>query len=390
MNFFEHQDHARRQTGRMILLFILAVIVIVVAVNLSVSAILISTDRPRAENVIDYLSSINPVIYIVVSLLTLAIIGLGTMVRMAQLAKGGKAVAELVGARLITCDTSDLKEKMLLNVVEEMAIASGTAAPRVYVMDEERSINAFAAGYSPNEAIIAVTKGTLDILNRDELQGVIAHEFSHILNGDMRLNIRLLGVLNGILIIGTIGMYILRGLGRGRVRSNRDEGKGIAVMFLIGLSLAIIGYAGVFFGRLIKSAVSRQREYLADASAVQFTRNPTGIGGALKKILFGTNGSLVTNRHSEELSHMFFSQGIKLSFLSNLFSTHPPLEERIKRIDPSFNPRTRKAQEMKAEPGESAPVTGMATEMASSLANPANIGEDEIIHTKAKTVMSSI
>jgi len=341
MNFFEHQDQARRQTGRLVVLFLLAVICIVIAVNLAfvlVSSFIsaYSTDSVTITTGLDVFGSVNPRIYLIATLCTLAVIVTGTSVRMLQLAKGGEAVARMVGARQINHGTTDPEEKRLLNVVDEMAIASGTSVPGVYVMDNEQGINAFAAGYTPNSAIIAVTDGTLRILDRDELQGVIAHEFSHVLNGDMRLNIRLMGVLNGILVIGTIGLYILRGFGRARYRSSRD-GKGVAVVMLMGLALAVIGYTGVFFGRLIKSAVSRQREFLADASAVQFTRNPEGIGHALNKIRASTQGSIVTDKHAEELSHMFFGEGFKISFMAKQLASHPPIEERIKRILPGLD-----------------------------------------------------
>lgn len=337
MNFFEHQDQAHKWTWRLTVLFLLAVVAIVVAVNMVVALILLfgtsSLDHSitASESVF---SVVDKKFYIYTTIITVSLIAIGTLKRIWDLASGGKAVAELVGARRVQKFTEDPQERQLTNIIEEMAIASGVSVPGIYIMDDQRSINAFAAGYSPNTAIIAVTKGTMDNLSRDELQGVIAHEFSHILNGDMRLNIRMMGVLNGISIIGAIGRFLISGNRRSRYRSNRSGSHGQGGLIFAGLALMIVGYMGVFFARLIKSAVSRQREYLADASAVQFTRNPIGIAGALTKIYLLPFRSFVSNRHSEEMSHMFFGEGVTTHFFE-FMATHPPLETRIKRIRPS-------------------------------------------------------
>jgi Zn-dependent protease with chaperone function len=254
----------------------------------------------------------------------------GSLYKIMALSAGGKTVAEALGGKLIPQNTDDLKQRKLLNVVEEMAIASGTPAPPVYLLADEPGINAFAAGFSPRDAVIGVTQGTIDHLSRDQLQGVIAHEFSHIFNGDMRLNIRLMGVLNGILIIGIIGYYILRSASYSR------RGRSAGGILALAIGLMVIGFAGTFFGGLIKAAVSRQREYLADASAVQFTRNPDGIAGALKRIGGLEFGSKVENPGAPEVSHAFFAQGIS-GFMQSLSATHPPLAKRILRIDPHWN-----------------------------------------------------
>jgi len=248
----------------------------------------------------------------------------GTLTRMYALSGGGASLALMVGARRVKRDSQSPPDRKLLNVVEEMALASGIVVPQVYVMDGQPAINAFAAGYSPNEAAVIVTQGTLENLSRDELQGVVAHEFSHILNGDMRLNVRLLGVIAGIVLIGSIGGFIMR-LGRGGSGTRGD-----IRVWLAGFVLWLLGSVGVVAGRLIKSAISRQREFLADASAVQFTRNPEGIGGALYKI--GQHGSEVSERHAEEISHMCISAPVADFFDFDWFSTHPPLEERIERV----------------------------------------------------------
>ena len=240
----------------------------------------------------------------------------------------------MLGGRPVDPQTKDLAQRRLLNVVEEMAIASGVPVPPVFVLENEPGINAFAAGFHPNDAVVAVSQGALNYLTREEIQGVIAHEFSHILNGDMRLNLRLIGIVYGILVLAVIGYYVMRSTSF----SSRDDEKkgGAAAILFIGLAMYILGYIGVFFGNLIKSAISRQREYLADASAVQFTRYPQGIAGALKKIGGLTEGSRIRDQHAEEVSHMFFGDALSGSFFQ-LFATHPPLADRIRRLDPEFN-----------------------------------------------------
>ena len=283
----------------------------------------------------------NPDLFLSITGITVCVVMIGSLYKILALSKGGEVVAGWLGGRLINSDTADPQERRLLNVVEEMAIASGISVPSVFLLEEERSINAFAAGFTPADAVIGVTYGTLQILSRDELQGVIAHEFSHILNGDMRLNIRLIGVLNGILVIALIGYAILRG-----TRSSGGKKDGAGAILLFGAALFIIGYVGVFFGKLIKSAVSRQREFLADASAVQFTRNPDGISEALRKIGGLLYGSRIKSPKAEEASHLFFSDGMhgtnsvfQSRSLFSFMATHPPLETRIKRIAPSFDGR---------------------------------------------------
>ena len=314
---------------------------------------------------------------------TLSVIVIGSLYKIFALSQGGEVVTRWLGGRLIDSNTPNPQERRLLNVVEEMAIASGTPVPSVFLLEEEKSINAFAAGFTPADAVIGVTQGTLQILSRDELQGVIAHEFSHILNGDMRLNIRLIGILNGILVIAMIGYGILRGT---RSSSSKKGGGGAVLAF--GAALFIIGYVGVFFGKLIKSAVSRQREFLADASAVQFTRNPDGIAAALKKIGGLVHGSRIESPKAEETSHLFFSDGMhgtKSPVLSmrnrkppvqtqsafSFMATHPPLETRIERIDPSFDGRFPAVHFPSKEALETRNQKELAASAAPSAAKPA-------------------
>jgi Zn-dependent protease with chaperone function len=326
-NFFEQQAQARSATTRLVVLYILAVLVICTTIAFAVS---LFTKKEYMGYRVDQSVPTAPdfTAEAIAGLITLGIIGVGTFVRMKQLGGSGVEVAVLLGGVPVDPATSDPLEKRLFNVVEEMAIASGIPVPRVFILKHEGGINAFAAGMKPGEAVVGVTRGTLEQLNRDELQGVIAHEFSHIFNGDMRLNLRLMGVLGGILTLTTIGRLLLD-TDRGRVSRKKD---GNALVF-IGLVMIVVGWIGVFFARLIKAAVSRQREYLADASAVQYTRNPQGIGGALMKIGGSTSESRVTAPFAEEASHMFFGS---VSKFSALFATHPALEERIKRISPAL------------------------------------------------------
>ena len=311
MNFFEQQAQARRGTTRLIVLFAMAVAGIVLAIDLAVLVVMGAHWGVLAFT----------------TLATLAVIGLGSLYRLASLRGGGDAVALQLGGTPVAQDTTDASLRRLRNVVEEISIASGVPVPSLYVLEQEAAINAFAAGYSPSDAAIAVTRGALDRLNRDELQGVIAHEFSHVLNGDMRLNIRLMGVLFGILMISLIGRKVLY-LGGG----SRDRGA-LAVM-VAALVALVVGSIGMFFARMIKASVSRSRERLADASAVQFTRQTAGLAGALKKIAGLPDGSQLSDRaDAEEASHMLFGDGVGFS---GLFATHPPILERIQALEPGF------------------------------------------------------
>ena len=356
--FFENQHLARRNTRVMVLLFLLAVVAVVVAVDLVCAAAYLSYIDIRPGTPYSAMVRLVPrALYIWASVATAALILVVSIVNVTKLGGGGDAVAQMVGARRVASGTGDALERRLLNVVEEMAIAAGVRVPAVYVMDSERGINAFAAGWDASNAVVAVTRGTLEALTRDELQGVIGHEFSHILNGDVRLNLRMIGVLAGILFIGSIGQFVMR-----NVRESRDS-KGGGQIFLVGLALFIVGYVGLFFARLIKAAVSRQREFLADASSVQFTRNPDGIAGALDQIRSSGAGALISGRYAEDMSHMFFGQSVRL-WLGGIFDTHPPLDERIRRINPRFQATPyRKARAPAAEPpavGGSAAFAGAA------------------------------
>jgi Zn-dependent protease with chaperone function len=326
LNFFQQQELARRNTRMMVFLYVLAVIAVVLVVDV-VIGIAYGWGMSEPGRPVSAPASL----YVLGAAGTLAAILIASAFHILRLREGGAAIARLVGANRVSPDTRDPLERRLMNVVEEMAIAAGMRVPALYVMQEETGINAFAAGYDASSSIITVTWGTLHALNRDELQGVIGHEFSHIVNGDLGLNLRMMGVLGGILFIGSIGEFLMRGSGSGR--GSKDSASGGIVVF--GLALFAIGYIGVFFARLIKASVSRQREFLADAASVQFTRNPAGIAGALDQIRASTAGTRVMNRYAEDMSHMFFGQSVPM-WLGGLFDTHPAVDERIRRVVPNF------------------------------------------------------
>lgn len=341
VDFFTYQDKARKRTTLLVFCYILAVILIIFAIYLVIVGLLVNSSPYSEEKIVNTLW--HPKLFFSVAFGVLVVVVSGTLYKTAQLAHGGETIARMLGGRPIGKNTRDPAERKVLNVVEEMAIASGIPAPPVFVLDNENSINAFAAGFSIKDAVIGVTRGAIELLNRDELQGVIAHEFSHIFNGDMRLNIRLMGVLHGILLIALIGYMLLRTASYSRPASRRRKNDSGAVLLILGLALMVIGYIGVFFANIIKSAVSRQREFLADASAVQYTRNPSGLAGALKKIGEYIHQSVIRNPRAQEASHLFFANALT-GFFMQLFATHPPLEERIRRLDPSFHPELTRAE----------------------------------------------
>ena len=345
MDFFERQQQARTNTGRLLLLYGMAVAGIVAAVH-----VVLAVALTHGEGLF------NPGLMLLSLGGTMLVILIGVAVGNSSLSAGGSAVAELCGGRPLERGTHDPAERRYLNVVEEMAIASGVPMPAVFVLEEEEGINAFAAGHTTDDYAVAVSRGCLDQLTRDELQGVVAHEFSHILNGDMRRNIQLTGWLYGIMGLALVGRVLAEIGGRSSHSRSREGGQSTAMFLLLGLGLLIIGWVGQIFSRAIQAAISRQREYLADASAVQFTRNPAGIAGALKKIGGYPTGSTIGNSHASAFSHMFFA-----SALDSLFATHPPLEERIRLLDPQFNPEIAAAtQSAPAEHAASAALAPVA------------------------------
>jgi Zn-dependent protease with chaperone function len=351
-DFFELQDEARRDTARLVFLYLGAVLGVAAALTAVVAAVyallILYWGGPLPEGlVLDYSRLVRSYFGVLAGAVprtaylwtaggALAVMVAASLARMWQLREGGEAVADLLGARRIERRGATPNEARLLNVVEEMALAAHIAAPPAYVLEREPAINALAAGYSRDEAVIIVTQGALDKLTRDELQGVIAHEFSHMLNGDMQLNVRLLALLYGIAFIGRIGQQLIRAATEGAIGAPREK-QNIAIPHLFaGLLLAAVGYFGLLAARFIQAAISREREYLADAASVQFTRNPDGIAGALDSIVSLRVGSFVWNPLAEEVSHMFCAQGAA-NALGASFATHPPIDERIRRVHPRFN-----------------------------------------------------
>jgi Zn-dependent protease with chaperone function len=330
VNFFEYQEQARRQSRWLVFLFILAVLIIVVVIDVAILVAfgLMNIEQQQFVFSVQTLKANIPTLLIGAAV-TATVIIIASLFKTVSLRSGGGKVARDLGGVLVEADARDPLRRRLYNVVEEIALASGIPVPEIYVLEQESGINAFAAGFSPADAAVAVTRGALEKLNRGELQGVIAHEFSHIFNGDMRLNIRLMGALFGILVLSLIGRRVLHG----SYYVGRSKNSNGGAIVLVAVAVMLVGYIGLFFGRWIKSAVSRQREFLADASAVQFTRDPEGIAGALKKIAVYSDASYL-NVETEEVSHMLFGSGEQVS----MFSTHPPLNERIGRIDKSFKP----------------------------------------------------
>ena len=327
MDFFQNQEDARRRTRRLVVLFVLSVVAIIILLYIAAGFA-----TQWEGGLLDWK------LLGLIAAVSAGTIGLGSGYKTLQLSSGGSALARDLGGRAVDPDTTHPDERKLLNIVEEMSLASGIPVPAVWVMDDEEGINAFAAGHTTADAVVGVTRGCIRALSRDELQGVIAHEFSHILNGDMRLNLRLIGVVHGLLIMAIMGRILLRFAAEMRGGGgSREKGMDPRLALLLGgVVLMALGYLGVFFGNLIKSAISRQREFLADASAVQFTRNPDSIGGALLKIGGYAYGSELKTPRIEEASHLMFCNAMKSSFM-NALATHPPLEQRIKAILPHWD-----------------------------------------------------
>jgi len=377
MNFFQAQNKARHNTRLLTLLFVGAVTSLVVLTNLLV--LLFFTDSRPGMSITAQIANAPDELWLYTSLGVIGLIAVASGFKFLALQGGGKAVAESLGGVLIHQNTRDPKQRQLLNVVEEMAIAAGMPVPPVYLI-RENSINAFAAGFSIHDAVIGINQGTIDLLDRAELQGVVAHEFSHILNGDMRINLRIIALLNGILILGIIGGGLMRGSMFSR---SRDRGGLIA----LGVGLLVIGYGGTFFGQLIKAAVSRQREYLADASAVQFTRSSQGIANALKKIGAHSNGSQIEAPNADENSHLFF--GAIKSF-SGMMATHPPLDARIQALDPNYKPSKERKfhSSSSALAGASSFAGGAASAPVSQSSGSASLGTAQRLLTTANVKLN--
>lgn len=344
MDFFGYQAQARRKSFWLIIGVLAAALVVIIAINVVVllfvgwqqvgSSVAYGSSQGFLNLFTPEFLSHHSNTLLISSAVTAGVMGVSSAGKIMSLRDGGGQVARQLGGDLVSAGHPDPLRRRLYNVVEEISIASGVPVPEVYVLEEEAGINAFAAGYTQSDAAVAVTRGALETFDRAELQGVIAHEFSHILNGDTRINIRLMGVIFGILVLSIIGRKLLMSSNRNSYRSRNNKGVGIAL--IAGLGLMLIGYCGLFFARWLKALISRQREYLADASAVQFTRDSDGISSALKKIAVHSSKSYL-KIDSEEVSHMLFGDGERPSFFSSkLFATHPQLIDRIQRFEPRF------------------------------------------------------
>ena len=367
----------------MVVLFVAAVAAIVAVLDGVAAVVYAVLTVAEAPTLSGLLARTPRGVYYATSAVVLGAIAIATGKRLWELSEGGAAVADLVDARRVERDTQDAGERRLLNIVEEMALASGIPAPLVYLMDRQTSINAFAAGFSPYEASVIVTRGALERLDRDELQGVVAHEFSHILNGDMRLNIRLLGVISGIVVIGAIGGYLM-------LPPDPDNPSERTVnvqiqFFALGLVLWLIGSIGVLAGRIIKAVIAREREFLADASAVQFTRNPDGIAGALFKV--SERGSVVATMHAEELSHMCIAEPVNLYFEFPWLRSHPPIDNRIERV---LGPGAKYILRDRARRAEQAALGAKPSPVATELGSPLYARALEPIRTTASAVLASV
>ena len=384
MDFFGAQDQARGRTKQLVALYFAAILAIIVCIYFVFILAGFGKDMVNSQSGSSYpaapiqneepIDLINPSLFFSVAGGVILVIVGASLYKISTLGKGGAAIAKSVGGRQIDMSTNNPDERKLMNIVEEMSIASGTPMPDVFILEGEQGINAFAAGHDLNDAAVAVTKGAIQQLSRDELQGVIAHEFSHILSGDMRLNIRLIGPLFGLLVIAFIGrMFLYSGSGR-----SRDKNQGN--LALVGLAIMVIGYIGVIFGRLIQAAISRQREYLADASAVQFTRNPEGIGNALRRLGYTPEGSKISHAHAEDTAHMFFAQA-----LGSSLSTHPPLPKRIQAVMPDWDgsflaPRKTESPEPSSQESKKAKSFGGGIPMtaATAMAAVGSLSEDHL------------
>ena len=384
MNFFEVQERARRSSRTLVWWFGLSVLGVIVVMYLLVTfGLLFNTSNLEGAYQVTELGQLSwwdSERAFWISTIVGGVIMIGSWSKLAQLSAGGKVVAQGLGGRPVEPTTTDLSERRLLNVVEEMAIASGLPVPGVWIMDEEQGINAFAAGTDPTNAVVGVTRGTIDRLTRSELQGVVAHEFSHILNGDMKLNVRLMGWIFGLVMLSMLGRVMIESFRFMRGSSRNSKGNGIVIaIMLAGLVVWLVGSAGVLFARMLQAAISRQREYLADASAVQFTRNPDGISGALKKIGGFSDHGRITSPKAMEARHMFFAS----SGLTSLMATHPPLDKRILAIDPRWNGGMLKGKADPVAPAEFSGAMGFSgsLEQVDSTDRLDSLGESVLLDT---------
>ncbi|WP_426416713.1 M48 family metallopeptidase [Aestuariirhabdus sp. LZHN29] len=329
MDFFQAQEDARRKSVWLVMLMGTSVLSLVLLAFVMMGTVLWYAQQGvhLAHSLSFYLT---PELFLACLVTIGGIVLTGSLIKLVRLGKGSGTLMRAMGGRQLTGGPDDLRELVLRNLVEEISIASGAPVPQLYILDDEPAINAFAAGFSLDDAALGFTRGCIERLSRDELEGVVAHEFSHLVHGDSRLNLKLMGVLHGITMISSLGYQMLRSQ---RYRSSRSRNG--ASLSLVGVGLLVIGYSGVFFAGLIRSAVSRQREFLADASAVQYTRNTGGLADALKRIGGYPLSSTLNTPLAADAAHMMFSKAVS-SWVGGLFATHPPLPQRITRLEPQW------------------------------------------------------
>jgi len=381
MDFFEKQTLARRKSTLLVTYFVIAVVATVVVINLlsylsvryfAQSQYMIVTPRDWFDGPFWWLT-----------LTVVGAIAAGSLWRFVRLRKGGSQVPLMMGALPVDLQSKDTLHRRLINVTEEMSIAAGTPIPQIFILQQETGINAFVAGYQLQDMTLTVSQGALENLSRDELQGVIAHEFSHIQNADTRLNMRIMALLAGLLFIGSIGSFLCRSAAITRTRrrfSMRSNNKGSGGIFAIGSILFLAGYTGLLFGRFIQAAVSRQREWLADATAVQYTRNPDGISGALSKIADNSYQSWLDSANAQEVNHMCFSEALKLR---QWLASHPPLDQRIKAINPMFLTRQRAASNAEKVKAQQVPTHPEAASFAGRPLSATAVSDRRAAHSTA-------
>ena len=344
MNFYIAQDKARQKTKWLVLFYLFALLLLTIVSTIALMLLMpLFGVQGLPDFSADFWSSLfsekHSNTFLGVGAFILGGAFISSYIESRHLAKGGSVVAAGLGGVKISASTTDFNERKALNVVTEMAIASGMPVPDVYLLKNETGINAFAAGMMPSDAVIGLTQGAIDKLTRAQLQGVVGHEFSHILNGDMRLNLRIIMLLHGVAFIALLGRILTPTSNQrnGRYhRSSSSKGKGRGVIIIVGILLRLIGWLGVLLGKIVKAAVSRQREFLADASSVQFTRNPSAIGDALKVIGSPSQTTRIQKTDISEVSHLFFGQAFRTHF-NFIFATHPPIEQRIRRLEPHWD-----------------------------------------------------
>jgi len=334
MDFYKEQENSKKKSALLLLIFIISICVVVFFVGMFFIAIdvFVYEEGTKSFNLTPSYILQNARLNVIISsfLSIFIVIVYGASKKFDELERGGYVIANELGGRLLFGESASSKEKTLINVADEMSLAAGVGSVPIYII-ENKHINAFVAGTTYDNAVLSVTRGAVELLNRDELQGVIAHEFSHIFNGDMKLNNFASGCISGILYIFIIGTELFFPLQFTATKHfSGITPKDVLRIFVYpltmsaGIALMLLGVVGVACAAFMQFALNRQREYLADASAVQFTRYPQGIANALKKI--GMYGDTLNNLRAGCYEHIFFSS-----------HSSPSVGKRIKKIEPHWD-----------------------------------------------------